>query len=1223
MQNWTKEQLQAINDKDCNILVAAAAGSGKTAVLVERIIKKITQDNIDIDRLLVVTFTNAAASEMRERVYLGINKRLDYDVKSKNILRQMTLLEKASITTIHSFCLEVIRNNLCAIDIDPSFRIADETETVLIKDEVLNELLEQEYELQNLQLLNLLEYYGGNKDDKVIQNMILDVYHFIQSDPWPDRWMDTMLDMMNLADCKDFSCTIWGKVILESVHQEISGLCDYILRAMEIIDTDDTLKDKYYALYNNEYIQMQSIVNMLEGTDNAYKWDKLYNMLDDLEFKRLPAINKSLEVDLDKKDRVKELRDNVKDALKKIREKKIVSTSCEIAKDICLVYPSMTYLVDLVKKFSNLYEQKKRKKNILDFSDLEHYCLKILTKVDANGNVEPSDVARMYKERFVEILVDEYQDSNDIQEKIISTISREDMGTPNVFMVGDVKQSIYRFRQANPSLFLEKYNSYSKESDSKYRKIQLFKNFRSRKCVINVANFIFQQVMSQYVGDLDYTEEEALNFSANFPEYKDSCLGDDTELYLVDVKEEVDSDYDEESITSIQCEAKIVANRILELTSEGNNYKIYDKHLNKYRRIEYKDIVILLRTTKNWAEVFVNELQDVGVHAFADINTGFFKTIEVLVVMSFLQIIDNPLQDIPLLSVLRSPIVGLNATELAQIRVVDKEIFMFEAIEKFLDESDDKTCMLRQKLEKFMQLYEELKQMAWYMSIDELIWSLYDKTGYYIMVGTMRTGEQKQANLRLLFEKARQFEETSYKGLFNFVNFVNKLRNSSSDLGSAKILGENDNVVRIMSIHKSKGLEFPVVFLSGCGKKVNLMDTTKSIIFHSKLGFGPDVVDCKRRISWPSALKIAIGEKIKQETLSEEMRILYVAVTRAREKLIITGNMRDLNKHLERWKNISDAQEDKISAYEVYKGRTFLDWICPVMLKHKKSNVFFEDVPIGFEFPVRNIYDESKWKVFHVDKNEILGEIKKGEEENDLFQQKLDNIEISDDITYIPTKIQYNLQWEYPYKEWNHIPSKISVTDIKKGFNNYSELSVNKPKFIEESSKIDAPRRGTILHFIMQHIDFNNDNIKGQVDVMINKGLLTREEALSVDIYKIKNFMQCDLGQRIKASIRVSREEPFFIKMNCSKLYDLRDCEDEYGEVILQGIIDCYFEEEDYLVLLDYKSDFVKSEDDVNNIKEKYRVQIMQYKDVLEKLTNKRVKYQYIYLFSNEQILKY
>ena len=1236
---WTDEQLRAITEKECNILVAAAAGAGKTAVLVERIINKITNDNVDIDRLLVVTFTNAAAAEMRERIYLAISKKMDQNSDTKNILRQMALLEKASITTIHSFCLEVIRNNFSSIDIDPNFRIADETETTLIKTETLNELFEEEYEKASEDLINLLESYGTSKDDALIQDMVLNLYHFIQSNPWPKKWLHDMRDKMQIEKDIDFSCTVWGDVILESILLDLKGAKNNIIKAIGIIKSDDVLQDKYYDVFIEEYMLIDDMIRRIDNGQDVQRWDKLYNLISDMKFKKLPAIRSKDNFDIDKQEKVKAIRQELKDLIKKIETKLVNDKSANIIKDIEVAYPSISYLVYLVETFMDMYNEKKRKKNIVDFGDLEHYCLELLTTTDEEGNFVPSDIAKSYRDKFEEILVDEYQDSNDIQEKIISMISKEKVNCPNVFMVGDVKQSIYRFRQANPELFLEKYNNYENKSSGSYRKIQLFKNFRSRRGVISAANFVFEQIMSKDIGDLDYTKDEALNFGANFPDCSNYEVDDVAELYLIDTKKVLDSQYEQkqdtnmldnqdleqiDDVNSIQCEARAIGMKILSLTKSQTPYMVYDKHTGTYRGAEFRDIVILLRATKIWADTFVKELSDMGIGVFADTDTGFFKTIEILVVVSFLQIIDNPLQDIPLLAVLRSPIVGLNADELAHIRICNREVSIFEALQEFvtLDNQDKDFLDTKFKVGKFLECYKELKDMSWYMPTDELIWELYNKTGYYAMVGAMPMGEQKQANLRVLFEKARQFEETSYKGLFNFVNFIDKLRSSNGDMGSAKILGENDNVVRIMSIHKSKGLEFPIVFLAGCGKRFNLRDVTKSIIFHQKLGFGPDIVDYERRVSWPSVLKTAIGEKLRQETLSEEMRILYVAITRAREKLIITGSVNDIAKNMHKWNEMSNSKQDKIYPFEVKKGRTFLDWIVPAILKHKRGIEFFEMLPEGFLFNENLVDDVSNWEIYFVNKSDILGYNKQYKQENAIFSQKLGDLEVSDEITYIPKDILDKLNWEYKYKGLELIPAKVSVTGLLKDTNKAQEIVIKKPKFLEEEEGLEAAKRGTIIHFIMQHIDFFDNDIKAQIKNMIDKQLITEIEAKSVDIYKIKRFMDSDLGRRIKASTSVNREVPFFLNIPCQSVYKLEN-EQIDEDVILQGVIDCYFEEKDYLVLLDYKSDFVKDSDDVERIRQRYKDQINNYKKVLERLTNKTVKHQYIYLFSNGEIIEY
>ena len=1229
-QNWTKEQLRAIHEKDSNILVAAAAGAGKTAVLVERIINKIINDGVDIDKLLVVTFTNAAASEMRERIYLAISKELDKGDDAKNILRQMTLLEKSSITTMHSFCLEVIRNNFSEIDIDPNFRIADKTEIELIKAETLNELFEEEYEEEKIELMELLESYGGSKDDRLIQEMVLKLYHFIQSNPWPKKWLNDMTNLMKVDLDEDFSNTIWGDVILENIKVDLEGVRDNIKKAIAIIRTDSTLNDKFFKLYSEDFITIDEMIKLISDKNDLNRWDKFYNSVNDIDFKSLPKISSKLEFDEEKKELVHGIRNEAKDVVKDIKEKCVTSYSKDIIEDINKVYPIMKYLVYLVEAFMDKYEEKKHKKNIADFGDLEHYCLQILTKKDENGDFIPSDIAKAYKDKFEEILVDEYQDSNDIQETIISMISRECRNTPNVFMVGDVKQSIYRFRQANPELFLEKYNSYKNDSSSLYRKIQLFKNFRSKEVVIDSVNFIFEQVMSKNVGDLDYTKDEALNFGAIFNQNNETDVEEFTELHLIETKDTIkdeETTSDEEDIyDNVQCEAKVVGKRILELTNSENPYMVYDKHSGEYRKAEFRDIVILLRTVKKWSETFVKELQNMGIKAFADTDEGFFKTVEILVVISFLQIIDNPIQDIPMLSVLRSPIIGLTANELADIRAFNKDVSIFEAVNQYVnkkrEEKELKTTI--QKLEKFIGYYNDLKEKSWYMPTDELIWELYNKTGYYAMVGAMSRGEQRKANLMILFEKAKQFEKTSYKGLFNFINFLDKLKNNSSDIASASILGENDNVVRIISIHKSKGLEFPIVFLSGCGKKVNLRDTAQSIIFHQKLGFGPDVVDYYRRISWPSALKLAIREQITKETLSEEMRILYVALTRAREKLIITGSVDNIEKKLNKWQGMTNAEKDNISSYEIKKGRSFLDWIVPAVLRHENANEFFDELPLGFELNSNIIQSNSKWKVFLVNKNEILEDAKVIEKRITELQQKLIHLEETEkESPDISKEILDKLNWKYKYSGIELIPSKISVTDIKNiNKKEPNKIIIKKPQFLEEKEGLEAAKRGTIIHLVMQHINLKDNNIQNQINEMIKKDLITDVEAKSIDIDKIERFLDSSLGERIKKATNVYREVPFFVTMPCNKLYKIEN-ENIDEEIILQGVIDCYFEEDDYLVLIDYKSDYVKDENSMEEIKERYRDQVTNYKNVLEKLTQKKVKYQYIYLFFNGEVIEY
>ena len=1251
--NWTNEQWDAITAKDCNLLVAAAAGAGKTAVLVERIIRKITDAGhpLDIDKLLIVTFTNAAATEMRERIAEAIAAVLERNPDSRNIQRQLTLLNKASITTIHSFCLEVIRNNFQRINIDPGFRIADETEAALMKLEVLNELFEAQYEQDsaNQDFLELLECYGGNRDDQALQDMVLNLYSFAQSSPWPEKWFAAMTERFNAPAGLDLATTAWGKVLMQSVSLELAGLHDLISRAVEVLDATAGL-EKYRTVFLEDLSNLGVLLKVCT-TESGSSWDTVFAALQGIEFNRLPAAGK--DADKVKQEYVKKIRDDVKARVKKIKVELFPGDSAEIQNDLLAIYPLLKCLARLVADFSTGYAARKSKKSLVDFNDLEHFCLEILSDHDEQGELLPSKVALGYRERFAEILVDEYQDSNLVQEILINMISKADTAKPNVFMVGDVKQSIYRFRQAKPELFLEKYNSYANEQGNPFRKILLFKNFRSRKQVVDAVNFIFKQIMSVQVGELNYSDLEALNPGAVFAgmETGAALVGGAAELHLMQTggrdepgsaeeanaeepETETEASESEEMLDSIQCEARLAAKRIQELMQpdeQGRSFCVYDKGRKDYRQAEFRDIVILLRTTRNWADVFMQELVARGIPAFADTGTGLFKTSEVQVILSLLQIIDNPLQDIPLLAVLRSPIAAFTTDELAQLRLADRKASLFEALKVLAQGGQSQAAT---KAAAFLSDLQRWRELSLDTSTDRLLWHLYTATGYYATVGAMPAGEQRQANLRILFERARQFEETSYKGLFNFINFVDKLKSSKGDMGSAKILGENDNVVRIMSIHKSKGLEFPVVILAGCGKKFNLQDMNKRILLHQDLGFGPDVVDHRRRLSYPSMPKQAIREKIKAETLSEEMRLLYVAMTRAREKLIITGAVRDIPKAAAKWANSAVEREDKLPPYEMLKGSSYLDWIGPALIRHQDCAALRESAGSGLEFPGLLLEDPSVWGIRLWNKSDVLSSKATEEQDESEFNQWLDGLEAAGEGTEIPAEIARRLSWEYPYHKTSQVPAKVSVTELKRRFEaqlveetgawpGYLPALVKKPLFLEEKQGLSAAEVGTIMHFAMQHLDLRRDDLEAQIEAMVVRELLTEQQAQSIAVAKIRRFLESDLGRRLIAAERVYREVAFNMEIPCQELY--QDMQDEVyqGEtVLLQGVIDCYFEEPDGIVLLDYKTDYV-APGRVEMIRERYRLQIGYYARALARLTGKAVKEKYIYLFSNGEVLEF
>lgn len=1262
-RNWTKEQKEAITEQSFGMLVSAAAGAGKTAVLVERVIHKITDANnpVDIDRLLVMTFTNAAASEMRERIAGAITERLEVDPGSQNILRQLTLLENASITTIHSFCLEVIRSNFQLIGIDPNFRVADETEIRLLKIEALNEVFEEQYEFENPDFFKLLEYYGGNRDDQPLQDLVMNLYDYVRSIPWPEEWLNRMCDMLNIPDGTDFSQTKWGKVIIHTVKLELEGLLRMIGRALELISADSEQDgncgrissgsglEKYYDIYKEDYENLSSILNYL-NKNHSVKWDDVYSLFKGISFKTLPRLGK--DTDREKQETVKKIRNDVKAAIKKQRENVITDVSDEIAADLKTVYPQIKTLCSLVNMFSEKYTQKKMRRTLVDFNDLEHFCLEILSVKTADGTLKPSETALSYRDRFTEILVDEYQDSNLVQEIIINMISGKGTEEPNVFMVGDVKQSIYRFRHARPELFLQKYSTYPIKKGGPFRKILLNMNFRSRIEVLDAINFIFKQIMSVEAGEIDYTDTERLNSGAVFPEFDDKELitGGKTELHLLagdgdsditydseyeteeEKKDEYNDSLNNEVLDNIQYEARLAGQRIINMMKPDENgryFCVFDRAAGKYRRVQYRDIVILLRTTRNWSEIFADELSMMDIPVFADTGTGFFKTVEILIMMSLLQIIDNPLQDIPLLSVLRSPIGGFTTDELVDVRLAARKSSLFEALKTLAESGEGKTA---HKASVFVQKLNRYREISQYMPADKLIWQLYTETGYYGMVAAMPSGEQRQANLRLLFEYARRFEETSFKGLFNFINFIDRIKSSRSDFGSAKILSENENVVRIMSIHKSKGLEFPVVIVAGCGKKFNLQDINKKILLHQELGFGPEAVDYSLRLSWPTTAKIALREKIKAETLSEEMRILYVALTRAREKLIIIGTVSNLASAAVKWLDMASIRKSRLSGYDMLKAASYLDWICPALIRHKNCTGFREDLDFAGAFNGELIDDPSVWLINLWDKSDILGVGLSEKRKESEFIKWLDSLEQREDISELAEEVSRRLSWNYPYSKISKVPAKVSVTELKRMFNaafseetgsypEYLPALNKKPVFLMERKGLSAAEKGIALHFVMQHLDYYDKDIESQIKSMVEKDLITPQQAQSINAGKIRRFLSTPVGVRMLASAKINREVPFNIEIPCRELYPEMDDESFESEtILLQGVIDCYFEEPDGIVMVDYKTDYVAS-GRIEEIKERYRIQIQYYTRALETLTGKNVKEKYIYLFHIDKLV--
>lgn len=1179
---WTEEQQQAIKEKGANILVAAAAGSGKTAVLVERIINKVINEKIDIDRILVVTFTSAAASEIRERILEAIYKKLEENPEDTNLQKQINLINKANISTIHSFCLDVIRNNFYELDISSNFRVADTTEIELMKYEVLDELFEEKYLSNDKDFEDLINIYTGYRGDEGLQNLVLNIYKFIQSSPFPEKWLNDKVNLFKNTN-QDFAQTIWGKTILENIEEELTE---------GIMQLQNILKDmkKIDELSKFTKIIQEDIYNLEDILRYTNSWDNTLTKINNLVWQKWPT-DKKITIDL--KEQAKEVRNKVKEIINKSIKKKIAYDSIQANEDINEMHVTLTKLKNLLVEFMFKFASKKKEKNVVDFNDIEHFALKIL--IGENG--EATELAKKYREKFQEIAIDEYQDSNLVQEQILTSISKGN----NIFMVGDVKQSIYKFRQARPELFLEKYKNYNLKQEisgnSLGLKIQLFKNFRSRENILNITNLVFQNIMSEKVGEIEYNEKEYLNYSAGYKEPEENTdYAGKTELHIIDLKEkeeifindeEIDEKIEVEKIENSVLEAKFVAKKINELLN--SNYMVFDKEQG-YRKITPKDIIILLRATTNIAPIYEKELADLNLPVFSDSSSQYLDTMEIQIIVSILKIINNPIQDIPLVTVLRSPIFAFTDNDLISIRLTDKSCSFYESMIKARLVVNEQ---LNSKIDNVIYYLEKWKQEEKYLPLDELIWQIYIDTNLINIVGLMPNGAIRQANLKMLFEKAKQFENASFKGLFNFINFIDRLKNNNGDLSSAKLIGENENVIRIMSIHKSKGLEFPVVFLCGTGKSFNMRDLNEDILLHQDMGIGPKLIDFERRIEYDTLAKEAIKLKIKLETLSEEQRILYVALTRAKEKLIITGISKDLEKDFKQKRELLQIYNENMNIIDyklVKKYKTYLDWLELVYLKNENK---ITDIATLYTYTKTDLEKELNNK-----EQEKLNNIKEKIFENTKDLKDTENI-------------KEILNWKYRYKKSSEIPTKTAVTRLQAEEDKKIELT-EIPKFMGKEKKITPAEKGTLMHLCIQRLNekqtYTKETIKQMIQCLVLKEIITTTEADAINIDTLYKYTKSALWNDLSKAKEIHKEQPFYINIPAKEIYENIETDEN---ILVQGIIDLYYISEDNkLILIDYKTDYVKKPEELIN---KYKTQLSIYKKALENSLNRRVDETYIF----------
>ncbi|WP_409341354.1 helicase-exonuclease AddAB subunit AddA [Paenibacillus sp. MBLB4367] len=1283
---WTDDQWSAIVSRGEHLLVAAAAGSGKTAVLVERIIRRISDpdDPVDVDRLLVATFTKAAASEMRERIRDALEKALLEQPDSDHLRRQLALIGRASITTLHSFCKDVIGRYFQLIDLDPGFRIANETEADLMRQDLLEELMESFYTDSEADspFFRLIDSFGGERSDVPLMLLIQKLYDESRSHPKPERWLSEMASGFGAAGQN--GSNPWLASLLADVSLELEGMTGLLHDAARIC-REPGGPEPYLAAVEEELAQLGRLREACGAS-----WDLLYTGMQSAAFGRLKPC-KGDHYDKALQEQVKTLRDGAKEQLGKLRTELFTRTPEQYIDELRDMAPIMETLVDLVLRFGELYQQEKAAKGLLDFADLEHYCLRILSSSDSSDEEPmPSQAALDYRSQFVEVLLDEYQDTNRVQDAIVALIAKDKPG--NRFMVGDVKQSIYRFRLAEPGLFLEKYRTYEKEGGGAGMRIDLACNFRSRKQVVDAVNFVFKQMMNEAVGEVAYDRSAELVYGANYPETGDYAADMAVELLLLDKssqessgegsggafqrsedgadeeegQDQGDSPDEAPELETAQMEARTIALQVRKLLGLDGDQPmlVFDKKAGGMRRATFRDVVILLRATQSWAPLLIEELKRFGIPAYAELSTGYFAATEVEAVLSLLKVIDNPFQDIPLAAVLRSSLVGLTGEQLAKVRLARKGDGFFAALLAYVQEPDNASGEddpIRSRLSRFLEQLDAWRQEARHGALADLIWRIYRETGYYDYVGGLPSGVQRQANLRALYDRARQYEATSFRGLFRFLRFVERMRDGGGDLGTARALGEQEDVVRIMSIHKSKGLEFPVVFVAGLGKMFNQQDLNGSFLLHKDLGFGPRYVDTALRVSYPTLPMLAIRRRMRLETLAEEMRVLYVALTRAREKLFLLGTVQSLQKQLERWGRQLSCDTVELPDHELAKARCYLDWLGPALIRHPHAKPLRELG--GLEPPKAMLWlgtEPSVWRFSPVRPSFAEAEAAAaGERQLDLEEKLADLRELRPVVNAAAaslSEVDRRLAWQYPHAEASRLFSKTSVTEMKRlheraaakqeafaddagwpaaqvepkllrnengTYAAAAGTAFRRPRFMERK-QLTGAERGTVYHAVMQHIPLggkvDEETVTTTVAEMLDKRLLTGEQAEAVDGSVIASFFSGALGKRLLNAKRVLRETPFSYGLHAGEAYPDADRSAAEETVLIQGVIDCLFEDEQGLVLLDYKTDRTEGLDPAA-LRERYKVQLELYARAVGHIWKRPVSEMYLFFFDGGYVL--
>lgn len=1208
---WTNEQQAAIDSRGQTLLLSAAAGSGKTAVLVERIIRRLLDKEypIDITELLVVTFTKAAAAEMRDRIGTALMKALS-ETKDPRVERQLALLPSAQISTLHAFCQHVIRKYFYTIDLDPAFSIAGEEELNLLRRQALEDVFLSYYEDDEKAsiLYPLADMFGSDRGDDILMDTVSRMYTYARSLAWPEHWLKEAARAYDVAPDAVIDDMVWAGPIKDAVRrilEEDARLYDGVLYHLR--------QREAFAPACDTFVAEQAA---LRQAAQARSWNDLSRFVRAIDFPRLKSLRKLSDDDKAVWERCKKVRDDVKkDVIKTLQAVYFSATPEEWLDGMRAMKPVMDGLVTLTLDFAKAYGAAKKEKGWIDFSDLEHFCLQILLAPDASPeHPVPSAAAEELRSQYEEVFIDEYQDTNGVQELITRLVSGED----NRFMVGDIKQSIYRFRLADPTLFLEKYQSFSRDEKAVQRCIDLGRNFRSVPVVLDAVNAVFSRAMTAEAAGMDYGEREKLYAGRQAPD-DERWIGGPVEVDIVPTPSDEE---DDDGSTAFEKECRFIAGRIGELLASGRMAARKDGTLEP---LSYRHIVVLLRSMAGKADVLIQALQEGGIPSYAEQSGGYFAAVEVQVMLALLRCIDNPEQDLAMAAVLRSPLVGLDETALAGVRLAGDGT-LWQNLPAFVASLPDGVDE-KEDLQQFMTAFDSWRTYSRRHGVAELLQRLYDDTAYVDFVGAMPGGDVRQANLKALYDRARQYEEAGFRGLFRYLQLMDKMKEDGLDLAPAKVVSEKEDVVRIMSIHKSKGLEFPVVFVADMGKAFNRRDTQDQILFHNRLGIGLKQYDPEWRMSYPTLIWSGIAAQLRWEGTAEEERILYVAMTRARDQLILTGHSSHIDRDWQRWTSrLNPAQ-----------AKSYFDWVMPAALAPFGAKADADYARPGAA------WQDAIWQV-RIARAVPAGTVEEGAYDGEPRLEALRRGDLTG--TPVPSWLDEQLSWQYAYPQAVRTAAKFSVSEVKR---RYQELHSDElqdeaalsvpaaaviptalgeddafaalpPWLAGEEAAVSGAQRGTALHKALQYItpaaDQTTATLRREIDAFVRQGLLSREEAKLVYVPVLAAFCQSDIGRRMAESPELHREYPFTVLLAGGDPLP----ETETGEqILIQGVIDCLFREDDAWILVDYKSDRLETAD---AFRSRYAVQLALYKRAVEQITHRPVEETYIYSLHLQQEIR-